>query len=77
MWVKDYLDEFILEKGGKAAELRYAGGGSGIPEVCPELDLYAPVPKYVAVSLTPIDGDLQSTAVTKSEEDGKEHLFLE
>ncbi len=41
--------------GGGNGGLRYASGGMGIPEICPRLEFFTPVPKYVSVALYPID----------------------
>ena len=50
-----------------------AGGGTGVPDLCPHLEKFTPVPSYVALSLTPVDG-----RVTLLREDGEktEHPIL-
>ena len=41
--------------GEATKQLRYASGGSGIPEVCPALQLSTPVPSYASLALAPVD----------------------
>ncbi|UPQ98946.1 JmjC domain-containing protein [Chloropicon primus] len=47
MHLGDYVDNYILSP-KEEAQMRYASGNVGTGEVCPRLDLYAPIPKYVA-----------------------------
>ncbi|UPR00823.1 JmjC domain-containing protein [Chloropicon primus] len=53
MLLGEYLDKYII---GESEELRYVGGDTGMPEFCPSLEFYAPIPRYVALALSPMDG---------------------
>lgn len=49
MPLEEYIDSYILRDAkhrGKGEKLRYASAGTGLPTVCPALQLFAPVPKY-------------------------------
>lgn len=60
--MKDYLDEHILSPQQMATTannttkkpLVYSSGAVGIPEFCPRLEFFAPIPKYVSLSLIPL-----------------------
>lgn len=59
MRLDDYVDKFILKKENatldvdeqQERELRYASAGTGLPTVCPRLELFTPVSKYFSNSL--------------------------
>jgi hypothetical protein len=64
--MKDYLDQHILApqqhtnttedegEGDLQGDLVYSSGAVGIPEFCPRLEFFTPIPKYVSLSLIPL-----------------------
>jgi len=51
--MKEYLETYILNK--TSDELVYSSGSVGIPEFCPKLEFFTPVPSYVSLGVVPID----------------------
>ena len=58
MHLREFVDDHLLKDTKRDGEPpRYLTAGLGLPQVCPKLDLYTPVPKYVSLSVYPIDHD--------------------
>ena len=58
MRLREFVDDHLLQDTKRDGEPpRYLTAGLGLPQVCPKLDLYTPVPKYVSLSVYPIDHD--------------------
>ena len=58
MLLSDYVDNHILNyenKDNKDGKPRYLTYGLGLPRICPKLELFTPVPKYVSLSVYEID----------------------
>ena len=57
MLLSEYVDNHVLNQGNQTSgePPRYLTAGLGLPQICPRLELYAPVPKYVSLSVFPID----------------------
>ena len=51
--MKEYLETYILNK--TSDELVYSSGSVGIPEFCPKLEFFTPIPSYVSLGVVPID----------------------
>ena len=52
MLLRDYVDNYILSPKDEA-QLRYASGNVGTGDLCPELSLYTPIPRYMTNVLYP------------------------
>ena len=58
MRLREFVDDHLLQDTKRDGEPpRYLTVGLGLLQVCPKLDLYTPVPKYVSLSVYPIDHD--------------------
>ena len=58
MHLKEFVDDHLLNDTDRDGEPpRYLTAGLSLLQVCPKLDLYTPVPKYVSLSVYPIDLD--------------------
>ena len=57
MLLSEYVDNHVLNQGNQTSgePPRYLTAGLGLPQICPRLELFAPVPKYVSLSVFPID----------------------
>ena len=57
MLLSEYVDNHVLNQGNQTSgePPRYLTSGLGLPQICPRLELYAPVPKYVSLSVFPIN----------------------
>ena len=59
MHLREFVDDHLLKdtKDGEPPRYLQGTGGLSLMQTCPKLDLYAPVPKYVSLSVYPIDLD--------------------
>ena len=56
MHLAEFLDAHIVNKSKEADEQpRYLATGLSLPQICPKLELFTPIPKYVSLSVYPYD----------------------
>ncbi|WZN64333.1 JmjC domain-containing protein [Chloropicon roscoffensis] len=77
MHLREFVDDYLLKDTNRDGEPpRYLTDGLSLLQVCPKLDLYTPVPKYVSLSVYPIDLDHNKQTNGKRNQIGQPDMFI-